>query len=238
MESTHTKWHSNALGHELDMLEFGKTGIPLLLFPTSMGTYTQNRDSGLIDSAAWFISEGLVHIYCIDTFDSNTWYNKSVAPVQRIQNYQRYETMLATELLPRLLSENNQKRMAVAGCSFGAWHAVNIAFRHPSMISYLFSMSGMFDIRPQLDGYYDDTAYFNNPVDYVPGLNDPDLWRMGIALGTGEFDICLDANRRFSDLLNAKHVDHWLDIQPGASHDWPLWRQIFPHYLSLMNFSG
>ena len=95
-------------------------------------------------------------------------------------------------------------------------------------------MSGAFDIRDQLDGYYDDNVYFNNPVDYLPNMNHPDLYNIKIILGTSEHDICLGANLRMSEILKNKGIDHWLDNRPNASHDWPIWREMFPHYLSLM----
>jgi esterase/lipase superfamily enzyme len=37
-----------------------------------------------------------------------------------------------------------------------------------------------------------------------------------------------------SRLLNAKNIRHWLDIRPDRDHDWPLWKEMFPHYLSLL----
>ncbi len=48
------------------------------------------------------------------------------------------------------------QKVAVAGPSFGGFQAANFAFRHPGKVSHLMSMSGSFDIRSFLDGYYDD----------------------------------------------------------------------------------
>jgi esterase/lipase superfamily enzyme len=93
-------------------------------------------------------------------------------------------------------------------------------------------MSGAFDIKSFMSGYYDNDVFFNNPVDFVPGANHPDIWKMKIILGTSEWDICLEYSKHFSQLLNAKGVSHWLDIRGWKEHDWPLWREMFPHYLS------
>jgi esterase/lipase superfamily enzyme len=49
-------------------------------------------------------------------------------------------------------------------------------------------------------------------------------------MGVGETDICLEENRRLSTILDSKGIPHWLDVRPGV-HDWPLWREMFPHYL-------
>ncbi len=32
-------------------------------------------------------------------------------------------------------------------------------------------------------------------------------------------------------------MGHWLDIRHEKTHDWPLWKEMFPHYLSRINFS-
>ncbi len=98
----------------------------------------------------------------------------------------------------------------------------------------MFSMSGAFSINSFLDEHYDDNVYFNNPVDYMPGANHSDLWQMKIVLGVGEWDICLDANNRMHEILKNRGIEHWYDVRKWAEHDWPLWRDMFPHYLSLI----
>ena len=143
--------------------------------------------------------------------------------------------MLETELIPWAQHETGYERMALAGCSFGGYHAVNTSFRHPHLASYCFSMSGAFDIREFINGYYDDSVYFNNPVDFIVNDNNPNLWKMGIVLGTSEHDICKPENERLSGILHLKNINHWLDVRPNATHDWPVWREMFPHYLSLMH---
>jgi esterase/lipase superfamily enzyme len=89
-----------------------------------------------------------------------------------------------------------------------------------------------FDIRSFLNGFYNDQVYFNNPPDYLPNLNDPNLWQMNIVLGTCNADFCRPETERLSGILKSKHVDHWLDVRWHGTHDWPIWREMFPEYLS------
>ncbi len=56
--------------------------------------------------------------------------------------------------------------MIVTGCSFGAYHALNFAMRHPDKVTDCVCMGGAYDIKKFLDGWYSDEVYFNNP----PGL--------------------------------------------------------------------
>jgi len=237
MQETHRTWHAASLQRDIDMLVFGDRGMPVVIFPTSMGSFRQNKDFHLVASARWFIENGLIRIYTPATIDSDSWYGKHLHPAERAGNYAAYERFLADEFLPAVLEETGHRKAVMAGCSFGAYHATNFAFRHPDRVGYLFNMGGSFDIKPQVDGHYDDNVYFNNPVDFLPGLEHPALHDMGIVLGTGDRDICKDANVRLSGILAGKGIRHWLDIRPDSDHDWPAWRGMFPHYLSLIRYN-
>lgn len=230
------RWHSPILGIEMEMLTFGTRGFPVVLFPTSMGMHNENRDFNLIDSIAWFIEEGLVKVYCPDGIDRYSWYNDQADPMQRVQNHILYDRMLMEELYPHMKHETGNWRFGSAGCSFGGFHAANLAFRHPHEVAGLFSFSAKFDIRSRIDGFYNDDIYYNNPVDYLPDLQDPWLWKMQIFLGSAEFDICLDANYKMAHMLGIKQVPHTLDVMPGEKHDWPLWRKQFPKFLGMFDF--
>ena len=219
---------------DIEMLVYGDRGYPVILFPTSMGRYYENKDFKLIDSVAWFVNEGLVKIYCIDSIDRLSWYNKGVHPAERVKNHIHYDNMLYHELAPWAMHETGVGKVCVAGCSFGGYHAANFAFKHPDRVSHMYSMSGAFDIKDQLDGFYNDDVYFNNPMDFVQNVSDPAIWQMKIILGTSDWDICKDSNLHFSGILKSKNINHWLDIRPNAEHDWPIWREMFPHYLSLI----
>lgn len=234
MKEQYIKWYSQQLSTDIEMLVYGDRGYPVILFPTSQGRYYENKDFKLIDSVSWFVEQGLVKIYCIDSIDSLSWYNKAVHPSERVKNHIWYDNMLYHELAPWAIHETGVGKVCVAGCSFGGYHAANFAFKHPDKVSHMFSMSGAFDITTQLDGFYNDDAYFNNPVDFVQNSSDAAIWQMKIILGTSEHDICKDANIRLSEILTRKNIPHWLDIKPDALHDWPIWHEMFPHYLSLI----
>lgn len=234
MKEEHVKWYSHTLGREMETLIYGHQGYPVLLFPSSQGRYYEAKDFDLISAVKWYLEEGLVKIYCPDSIDSLSWYNEGIHPADRVRNHILYDKYLVEELVGKIRHETGHGKICVTGPSFGAFHAVNFAFRHPEMVSHLFAMSGKYDIKSFLDGYLDDNAYFNNPVDYVPGSQNPELWNMKIILGTGEHDICRNATVHMSEILKSKNIDHWLDIRQGQEHDWPLWKDMLPHYLSMI----
>lgn len=228
------RWFSPNLSTDIEVLAFGTRGYPVILFPTSLGRYYENKDFKLIDSVAWFIDEGLVKIYCVDGIDRLSWYNKDIHPSERVKNHIWYDLMLLHELVPLAQRETGVPRIATAGCSFGGYHATNFAFRHPEVVKYVFTMGAAFDIKSQLDGYYDENVYFNNPMDFLPQAENSAFQDMNVVLGTGTHDMCWDANEKMAAILRQKGIQHWLDVRQDAKHDWPVWREMFPHYLSLI----
>jgi esterase/lipase superfamily enzyme len=234
MKEEHFKWYSPNLSGDFEMQVYGHAGQPVLIFPTTMGRYYESKDFKLVESAKWFLDQGLVQLFCVDSIDKHSWYNRSIHPADKVKNHIWYDKMILEEIVGHITHNSGFSKVAVSGASFGGYHAANFAFKHPEVVSHLFSMSGAFSITNFMNGHYDDNVYFNNPLDYVGGLNDSDLWKMKIVLGTSDWDICKDANFKMSELLNSKGINHWLDCRPNASHDWPLWRDMFPHYLSLI----
>ncbi|HEU0227271.1 MAG TPA: alpha/beta fold hydrolase [Arachidicoccus soli] len=234
MQEYYHKWQSPILNREIEMLVFGHSGRPIILFPTSLGKYYEAKDRGLIESVRWFIENGFVKIYCPDSIDALSWYNKDIEPLGRAFNHNLYDQLIEEEVLSRALHETGWSTATVAGCSFGGYHAANFAFKHPEKIHALISMSGAFDIKSQVDGAYNDNVYFNNPIDYLPNNYNAALWHLHIILGTSTEDICLDQNKKLSKILAEKKINHWLDIRNDAPHDWPIWLEMFPHYLSVL----
>ena len=235
LHERHHKWYSPTLGKDFEMLSYGERGYPVVVFPTTMGRFYEPKDFLLVDSAKWFVEQGLCQIYLVDSINEMSWYGKHLHPAQRVRNHQVYDRFIKNELVENIRHNTGVGKVAVAGPSFGGYHAANFAFRYPWLVSHLFSMSGAYDIKSFLDGYYDNEVYFNNPMDYLPNADHPDLWKMQIVLGTSEWDICLDSNLQLSGILKQKGIDHWLDIRGQQKHDWPLWREMFPHYLSLIH---
>lgn len=239
MKEEYHKWFTEYLSREFELLVFGHMGYPVILFPTSKGRYFENKDFKLIESVAHLIDAGKIKIYCPDGIDGDSWYNYSIHPADRVKTHMGYENVILNDVIKFAQYETEKEHVAVAGCSFGAYHAANIAFRHPDIVNNLFCMGGFFDIKQFIMGYYDDNCYYNSPVDYLPGLNDDwylkRIKQMVIILGTGEFDMYKDENIRLSNILNDKGMQHWLDIRTGAGHNWQWWREMFPQYLEKIN---
>ena len=232
MQERHIKYYSQILRLDIDLLVSGHFGYPILMFPTSMGNYLQNKDFGLNDSVASLVDAGKIKLYNVDSIDFQSFYDKNLPPNIKIYNYELYTKFLAEELVPAIQKECNVHRIAVAGCSFGGYHAANFAFKYPDLVAYMFSMSGSFNIKSFMHGYHDDNVYFNNPVDFMPNAESWKYSHMNIVLGTSDWDICRQDNVNMSHLLASKNIDHWYDEKRWANHDWEIWRKMFPEYVS------
>ncbi len=226
---------SREMQKDTELLVFGHGGVPLIVFPSSMGRFFEYEDRGMIDVLAAKLDRGDLQIFCPDSIDGESWYNKGAHPRYRVLRHLQYERYITHELVPYIKGRNPSSQLAVTGCSFGGYHAVNFALKHPDMVTHCVSMSGSYDIHQFLNGYYDDDCYFNCPPDYLQGMTDD--WflsryrQMKIVLGSSDWDMCLDANVKLSGLLNAKAVPHWLDVfNDNSKHDWPLWKRMAAKY--------
>jgi esterase/lipase superfamily enzyme len=236
MKEEYHKWHSNDLDREFEMLVFGHYGYPVVLFPTFNARFWEAKDFGLINSVSNLIESGQIKIYCPDGADSLSWNNNSATPSDKVKTHIEYEQTILNDVIGFVKHETTLERIGVAGCNFGAYHALNLAFKHPDKVEKLICIGGSFDIKPFIDNYYDDDCYFNNPPDYLPNLTDDwylDKFKtMKIILGTGESDQYSEQNKNISEILRSKSVNHWLDVRPNTGHNWEFWREVFPKYLA------
>ena len=81
------------------MLVFGHAGLPVIIFPTTLGSYFEAKDFYLVESARHFIDSGRVQIFCPDGLNKYSWYNKDVSPATRVQNHIYFDNMIRSELV-------------------------------------------------------------------------------------------------------------------------------------------
>lgn len=218
----------------MELLIFGHAGTPYLVFPSSMGSFYEYEDTGMVGAIAEKVRHGLVQLFCVSSADRESWYNRGAHPRHRVDRALAYEQYLLNDVVP-LVRGRNANGLGVTGCSFGAYQALTLALRHPDLVTSCVVMSGAFDIHPFLDGYFDQDCYFLCPTDFLPGLEDAwylDRYRsLKWVLATGEHDICLRENERLSNLLTSKGIPHSLHVWQGMWHDWPWWQKMAQAYL-------
>jgi esterase/lipase superfamily enzyme len=236
MHREYHKWYSPRLGRDMELLIYGHAGARVLVFPTSQGRFYEYEDRGMVDNLGNQIENGQLQIYCIDSVDAESFYNWRAHPAQRIQRHLQYESYILEEVLPLSQAKNSNPFLMTHGCSFGAYHAVNLAFRHPNRFGRVLALSGKYNMHSFFSGYYDDNIYFNIPSDYVPNLNNPDqinaLRNLDIIIVIGKDDPHIENNRQLSAALWRKQIWHAFREWDGWSHDWPYWKKMTQMYIS------
>jgi esterase/lipase superfamily enzyme len=222
---------SQALGRDMEVLRFGSAGLPLLVFPTSMGRFYQWEDFGLVGALADKIEAGFIQLWCVDSVDGESWYAGERSPDERVGRHLQYERYLLDELMPRI-----PWRPVTTGTSFGAFHALLLALRHPTRVNGFVGLSGAYDAARWLDGQGGEGAYLTNPLAFLPGLTDeaylgPLREMKKKVIATGQDDPNVAESLRCGELLKEKGVDVWLDVLPGWAHDWPYWQEMMRRYV-------
>jgi esterase/lipase superfamily enzyme len=184
MNREYHEWHSPSLGRKMEILVFGHGGTPVIVFPSSSGRFYDYEDRHMVDALRGPLEGERAQLFCVDSVDAESWYNYGAPPCERVTRHMAFERYILGEVLPFIGAKNGAGRLAVTGCSFGGYHALNLALRHPDRVDACISLGGAFDIKQFIAGYYDSDCYFNNPVDFLPGLTDGrflDLYRAKVS---------------------------------------------------------
>jgi esterase/lipase superfamily enzyme len=231
------RWFSPSLGRDMELLIFGHAGTGTLVFPTSMGRFYEYEDRGMVAALGPTIEAGNIRLFCVDSVDAESWYNREAHPGVRVARHLQYERYIRDEVVPlmRTLGAAAGGRFITTGCSLGAFHAAVLALRHPSLILKLIALSGKYENSTFLDGQSDQDAYLTNPLAFLHGLSDPEalnaLRSMEIDIVTGSTDPHVHEARELSALLEEKAIPNTFDVWDGWVHDWPYWQDMIRKYL-------
>jgi len=210
------------------------------MFPTAAADYLEYERFHLVDAIRPYIEHGHIRAYSINSVNRYSLLNEQMPPRLKAELLTRFDRYLTEEVIPIIRRDTGQEnaRPITTGASLGAFLAANAYFKHPDLFRGTIAMSGSYDVKAYLHGYYDDNVYFNNPADYLPSLNDnrylPLLQNADaifIMSGQGAYE-APERSRHLSDILNAKGIPHTLDLWgPDVNHDWPWWRKMLPYCL-------
>ncbi|UOG74367.1 alpha/beta hydrolase-fold protein [Hymenobacter tibetensis] len=242
MRREYHEWESPALGRPMQMLVFGETGARVLLFPTRKARFYDYENWGVIEALQAKVESGFLQLYCVDSIDAESLYSLDKPPVERIQRHLQYEQYILDEVLPMSEATNPNAFLIAAGCSMGAFHAVNLSFRHPNRFGKVVGMSGRYDLTqamasfPDLfQGYVDENVYLNTPNRFIPNLEDDSylaqLRNLEITLAIGTEDAFLQDNLFLNQQLQQKGVDSQLHVWEGEAHNPVAWRHMVDLYL-------
>jgi esterase/lipase superfamily enzyme len=225
------------------VVAYGHWGRPVLVFPTEKGDAWEWANNGMVGAAAELIEAGRVKLYCVDSFDAGTWSAHHLPLEERARRHGSYESWLLDAVVPHIRADTGDSAdIATTGCSLGAFHALNFAFRRADLFPAALCLSGNYNpVSWNGWGERGDAVYFNNPLDYVAHLHGDHLdWlrrRLNVRLvcGQGQWEDttgALDSTRQMAGLLAAQGIPHELDLWGhDTPHDWPSWRAQLARHL-------
>lgn len=242
MKREYHRWFSGRLWRDMELLVFGHAGAKVLAFPTRDGRFYELENLGVIQSLVDKIQAGHLQVFCVDSIDQETFYNRWRHPAERIYRHILFEEYVLNEVLPFMAEKNNHPCTIALGCSLGAFHATNIVFRHPHLFQKLCAFSGRYDLTMGVehfynlfDGFYNEDIYFHMPSHYLPQLTCE--WRLhhlrniDMIFTIGNQDPFLANNHHLSQELWSKGVWHSLHEWDGRAHRGQSWRKMAWLYL-------
>lgn len=244
MKVEHVSLWSPAINAPGDVIAYGHWGRPVLVFPSEGGSAGDFAARGMLDAVRWLVDEGRVKLYCVDSFDAATWSDHSMPTEERAHRHGAYESWIVEQVVPWVHGDTGGANdIITTGCSLGAYHAVNFAFKHADLFPLAIGLSGNYDPATwRAWGEHGEATYFNNPVEYVANLHGDHLtWlrsRLSVLLvvGEGAWEVdptgALPGTLRLAGILADRGLRHQLDVWgPDTPHDWPSWRRQLAHHL-------
>ena len=83
---------SPAIGASGSVIAYGHWGRPVLVFPHEMGQADDFESWGMLEVVANLIDGGGVKLYCVDSYDSQSWSNKQIPLEERAHRHGAYES--------------------------------------------------------------------------------------------------------------------------------------------------
>jgi esterase/lipase superfamily enzyme len=235
-------WYSHRVEREMGLLVIGHAGAKVLVFPTRDGDFHEYENLRMHHGLSDKICKGQLQLYCVDSYAKDSLYAGGISPHDRIRRHIQYEDYILNEVMPLMALKNSHECTISHGLSLGAYHAANIAFRHPHLFQKLCAFSGRYDLTLQVEsfenlfgGFYNEDIYFHNPSHFLPNLSDPHaleaLRQMEIVFVVGREDPFLEDNHHVSRTLWDKRISHGLHEWDGRAHEGYSWRRMAPLYL-------
>jgi len=213
------------------------------VFPAEGGDAGEFERRGMVSAVGDLLEAGRIKLYCVDSFDRESWSDRGIPLEERARRHGVYEAWILGEVVPFVRADSGGAgELITCGVSLGAFHAANFALKRADVFPLAIGLSGNYD-PAAWDGWGErgDAVYFNNPMDYVTHLEGDHLeWlRRQVSLllvcGQGQWEDttgALESTRRFAALLAGKGIRCELDVWGhDVAHDWPWWRSQLAHHL-------
>jgi len=232
------RWMSDRMQQPISLARWGHYGTPVLVFPTAGGDAEEIERNHLVEACKDLVESGRVKLYSCDSVAGRALATSSGTPAYRMWLLNQYHQAIASEVLPAIYSDlgDQRPRIVTAGASIGAFNAVAVLCRFPHLFEAAICLSGTYRLQRFLDGQFSEDLYLSSPLDFLPGLEGPQLEmlrqrRVILASGEGAWED-IGESWAVADVLGRKGVPNRVDSWgPDFEHDWSTWWRMLPQYL-------
>jgi len=233
-----TRWHSERLGQNVQVVRWGTFGKPVLLFPTAGGDAEEVERFHMLDAVGALLTAGRIKVYSCDSVAGQWLVSGQGTPEQRCAIQNRFQQFVYHELVPAIRADCRTPEIDIiaTGASIGAFHSLAVLCRFPDAFSHAVGMSGTYDIARFIKGPTSGDLDAATAVKFLPGMNGPALERLRtrfaiLASGEGRAEN-MGESWHAARVLGSRGVPNRVDPWgPDWNHDWPTWRRMLPQYL-------
>lgn len=225
---------------DMNMMQYGEGGVPIIAFPTDQGSYVEWENNGMTEALEYQLEESLNCLFNLETMDYECLLNLDTEPEERLNRYLKYQTFICDELIPFVKEQSDSNYIILSGVGFGAYHAANLAFKFPDKFGKFIGMDGLYDVTPYMNGFYNDTVYYNSPLHFLPRLDDSNTLekyeKLDLRLISSNTNPTFeDHTERFSNILKERTISHIFDQKDveldGDLEEWDFWKEIFKRHV-------
>lgn len=164
--------HHAETNEDFDVIAYGNSGRPVIVFPDVDASCTCWEENGMIDALSELIDYGSVRLFCVDSADQSSWYAKFAPEGYRLESVSAYFDFVEQELADLISRECGEAAglPILAGAGTGALNATIEMMRRPKHYAGLLAMSGTYDARNYVgEGMSEEWLGFS-PVDLAQEL--------------------------------------------------------------------
>jgi esterase/lipase superfamily enzyme len=232
------RWFSDRLQQDITMARWGHFGTPVLVFPTAGGDAEEIERNHLVGACWDMVESGRIKLYSCDSVAGRALAAGVGSTGYRMALLNRFHQAVRNEIVPAIYADlgGASPRIVAAGASIGAFNALAVLCRYPDTFEAAIAMSGTYQLKRFVEGKFSDDLYFASPLDFLPGLEGPQLEtlrqrRVILASGEGQWED-IGESWNVAEVLGSRGVPNRVDSWGTAfKHDWPTWWKMLPQYL-------
>lgn len=233
------RWYSSRLEEEITLVRWGHWGQAVVLFPTAGGDAEEVERMQLIAAIQPLIDAGRIKVYSFDSVAGRALAEQAGSVERRCWLLKQTGEYLVHEAVPAIIEDCGgiSQELITAGASIGAFNAVAMLCRYPTIFRAAIGMSGTYDLEKLL-GFNGNTDYYlSTPLQFLPNLAPGDMLSqlqsrfVLLPFGQGRWESA-EESWQMANILGACGIPNRADAWSHEHHhDWATWREMLPLYL-------